>query len=423
MTTNLDTSTASLDSVNPILANYKTHPSYSLFISSLKSKHTKKKYDGCLQKYLRLSIHNPTTSLDQLLEKDIKVIESEITQQLIEMKNAGLSYSTASVHLAALSHYFCINDININRKKLSKFIGEHENKYEYRSYTQEEISSLISLCDERGKALVLLMPSTGMRGGALPLIKLKHLKRSDIGQGKYVYRIHVYALSKKDNYITFCTPQSAVAIDSYLQYRKRIDRSLFQDDSYFNLGPSEAFLFTKLFDIDQVSNSARELFKDPVSAVGIRAFIVKKLKKLDLRKAWVSTENSTQYMASHKNELHPCHSFRIFAITSMQRSRVDKTIREMLVGHSTGLDSAYYKPTEAEILQEYLRAVESLTINNEFRLSSKLSRHKDMFERLAKRLEDLDSKMESAEGNRQRFLELLDPIARKNFRLLWGMDD
>ncbi|MBA3977477.1 MAG: hypothetical protein H0X50_04685 [Nitrosopumilus sp.] len=46
-------------------------------------------------------------------------------------------------------------------------------------------------------------------------------------------------------------------------------------------------------------------------------------------------------MGTHKNELHPCHSFWIFAVTNMHRSKVDKTIREMLIGHSTGLDSAW----------------------------------------------------------------------------------
>ena len=87
------------------------------------------------------------------------------------MKNAGSSNSTVSVHLAALYHFFSINDVIINRKKLAKSLGEQENKYEYRFYTLEEISSLLSLCDERGKAIVLLMASTGMRVGALPVYK------------------------------------------------------------------------------------------------------------------------------------------------------------------------------------------------------------------------------------------------------------
>ena len=127
--------------------------------------------------------------------------------------------------MAALYHFFSINDVVINRKKLARFLGEQENKYEYRSYTIEEISSLHSLCDERGKAIVLLMASTGMRVGALPWLKLKHLKRHDLEDGKYVYRIQVYATSRKDSYFTFCTPECAKAIDSYLFYRKRVDKS------------------------------------------------------------------------------------------------------------------------------------------------------------------------------------------------------
>ena len=53
----------------------------------------------------------------------------EITPLLIDIKNTGLYYYTVSVHLAALNSYFCINDIVLNRKKLSKFVGEQENKY------------------------------------------------------------------------------------------------------------------------------------------------------------------------------------------------------------------------------------------------------------------------------------------------------
>ena len=36
-----------------LVLDYKNHPAYVLFISSLKSNHTKIKYDGCLQKYLK----------------------------------------------------------------------------------------------------------------------------------------------------------------------------------------------------------------------------------------------------------------------------------------------------------------------------------------------------------------------------------
>ena len=77
-------------------------------------------------------------------------------------------------------------------------------------------------------------------------------------------------------------------------------------------------------------------------------------------------------MSTHKNELHPCHSFRIFAVTNMQRSKVDKTLREMLIGHHIGLNAVYYKPQDEEILLEYLKAMDSLTINNENKLKKQI---------------------------------------------------
>ncbi len=44
----------------------------------------------------------------------------------------------------------------------------------------------------------------------------------------------------------------------------------------------------------------------------------------------------------------------------------------MLLGHKIGLASAYYKPTEQEMLNEYYKAVPLLTISNEERLKFEL---------------------------------------------------
>ena len=37
----------------------------------------------------------------------------------------------------------------------------------------------------------------------------------------------------------------------------------------------------------------------------------------------------------------------------------------MLLGHSIGLAGAYYKPTEDEMLDEYMKTADNLTINEE----------------------------------------------------------
>ena len=52
----------------------------------------------------------------------------------------------------------------------------------------------------------------------------------------------------------------------------------------------------------------------------------------------------------------------------MIRSKVNPETREMLLGHSVGLSNSYYKQDANEILGEYLKAVDLLTINEENRL-------------------------------------------------------
>jgi hypothetical protein len=68
------------------------------------------------------------------------------------------------------------------------------------------------------------------------------------------------------------------------------------------------------------------------------------------------------------------HGFRKFFTKQLVDSKVNPEIREMLLGHKIGLASCYYKPTEAEMLQEYKKAVGLLTINEENRLKLKLEK-------------------------------------------------
>jgi CubicO group peptidase (beta-lactamase class C family) len=41
---------------------------------------------------------------------------------------------------------------------------------------------------------------------------------------------------------------------------------------------------------------------------------------------------------------------------------------EKLMNHSTGIADSYLRATEAEFLEDYLKAVDFLTINNSYRL-------------------------------------------------------
>jgi hypothetical protein len=58
------------------------------------------------------------------------------------------------------------------------------------------------------------------------------------------------------------------------------------------------------------------------------------------------------------------------------------------MGHDTGLEKSYYKPTEQELLEDYLKVVDLLTINeiNKLKLEfeEKLQIEKSQLEAIAK---------------------------------------
>lgn len=63
-----------------------------------------------------------------------------------------------------------------------------------------------------------------------------------------------------------------------------------------------------------------------------------------------------------KHEFKSTHGFRKFFKSNCEQ--VMKSLHvEMLMGHNTGLAKNYYRPNENEILEDYLKAINILTIN------------------------------------------------------------
>jgi hypothetical protein len=45
---------------------------------------------------------------------------------------------------------------------------------------------------------------------------------------------------------------------------------------------------------------------------------------------------------------------------------------EYLMGHSTGKSEPYYRPTENDLLQDYLKCIDALSVNDEKTLQNKV---------------------------------------------------
>lgn len=75
---------------------------------------------------------------------------------------------------------------------------------------------------------------------------------------------------------------------------------------------------------------------------------------------WIRTKLTN---GQKRHEFKTAHGFRKYFKTHAEQSMKSINI-EILMSHSIGVSDSYYKPKETEILQDYLKAVESLTINS-----------------------------------------------------------
>lgn len=87
-------------------------------------------------------------------------------------------------------------------------------------------------------------------------------------------------------------------------------------------------------------------------------------------------------------ELQPDHAFRKFFNTALVNSNVDPTFKQLVMGHDMKLDKFYYDQESEEsrkkIILEYMKAVDTLTINDEYRLHKQIADFEDKLKNVPK---------------------------------------
>ena len=297
---------------------------YSNFINSLKSPETKKNYSYALKKYM--DFHSMTKYSDLMLADR----EDKIKQYVIHLSNKGVSTSWFMLLFSSLKNFYEMNDVeDIKWRKLKRYVGEEQPKHEDRRYMDEEIHKLVQNANLKLKATILLMASSGVRIGAVPLLKGHLERRGDL------YKIYVYKGQKgKGQYYTFCTPEAAKAIDNYLEFRERCGEKI----------NPQSPLFRKDFDINDQGQACFDV------QVWKRPRILEAIHK-ELIKNGMITVDHTKY---NRKEVKLSHGFRKFFETMLVNAKLHETIIRKLTGHSpnNNLTQLYSKQTEEEMLTE-----------------------------------------------------------------------
>jgi hypothetical protein len=146
----------------------------------------------------------------------------------------------------AVNHFCLMNDILINIKKIFKFKTSFQKQDTDFAYTHADILKLSDVMALRIKMCIMIYSSTGIRRSVLTPLQLRNSKKID---NHNLYKFTIYE-GEKEQYITYCTPETASLIDEYLDYRRRSGEKLTED----------SFLIREEFDInglEQIRKKAR----------------------------------------------------------------------------------------------------------------------------------------------------------------------
>jgi hypothetical protein len=103
---------------------------YYNFVNSIKSLETRRTYEFIVKKYRQF--HNLQT-IDELVSLAIinksnpAIIEDKIIDWLVSLRET-ITYGTRRTTLAALTTFYEINDINIRKKRIAKFLGQESTR-------------------------------------------------------------------------------------------------------------------------------------------------------------------------------------------------------------------------------------------------------------------------------------------------------
>jgi len=284
-----------------------------------------------------------------------------INFQKKRVESGEISPSTVPNYYKATKLFCDMNEIVLNWKKIAKGLPRGREAANDRAPTEEEIQKLMDYPDRRIKPIVTIMVSSGIRIGAFDYLKWKHILPITGEKGEILAaKIIVYG-GDNDEYYSFITPEAYMAVKDWMEFRS----------SYGEKISGESWVMRDIWQTTNIvygANLGLATFPRKLQSSGIRRIIERGLWEQGLRKQLVN--------GARRHEWKAAHGFRKFYKTRTEQ--IMKPINvEITMGHNIGVSASYYKPTEKEVLNDYLKAVDALTVSyNKKRIEQQLEKIK-----------------------------------------------
>jgi integrase len=280
---------------------------------------------------------------------------SFIEFQKERVSRGEIAESTITNYYKATKLFCVMNDLLLNWKKISRGLPVGRRAANDRAPSIEEIRKLIEYPDRRIRAIVFTMISSGIRIGAWDYLRWKDIIPVSNANGEIIAaKVRVYA-DDSEQYYTFITPEAYAYLKDWIDFRI----------SYGEKIDADSWVMRDIWQTTNMKYGARlglATFPKKLKSSGVKRLLERALWEQGLRHTLKEKERRHEWKAAH--------GFRKYYKTHAEQ--VMKPINvEITMGHDIGVSSSYYKPTEGEVLEDYLKAVALLTISNDAFISKK----------------------------------------------------
>lgn len=336
------------------------------FMYGLRAAESKRQYPARLKVYLDFLGLEGTLpeQISRFLVKakqDVLWAQSSIMRFIESQKERA---ATGQIALVTIRNYykaiklFCdMNELVLGWKKITKGLPKQVNASNDRTPTIEEIKKLIEYPDRRIRPIIFTLASSGIRLGAWDFLKWKHIIPLYGNDGAVIAAKIIVYPGEDEQYYSFITSEAYLALKEWMEFR----------ESYGEKISGESWLMRDLWKTTNIDYGAKSgLAKRPqkLKSSGI--------KRLIERALWEQGIRQPLDKGQRRHEWKAAHGFRkLFKTVSEQHMKPINV--EILMGHNIGVSASYYRPKEHEVLEDYLRASDHLTISGGKKLEKQIS--------------------------------------------------
>jgi integrase len=330
---------------------------YDTFLYSLSVPETKRRYTKNLKEFLDFCRFEKYEQLLEITDDEKFEAIRDFLITLVETRK--LSYASVNLSYAAIKLFYDVNKVVLNWKNLARYKGKFTRKVDDRLYTKDELKALLEHSDLRERVIVLTLLTTGMRVGALADITLGNMQYLEEYK---LYKFTVYADDLNWRYVTFCTPECTFLINLYLSHRKKYGNEQLTKKSPLLVQKINASNFIK------IGPMTSHLIQQTMTRLQYRSMVIEK-----------ETADTATQRGRIRKEFMRCHALRKKFNSICIENNMNFVIKEMLMGHkkNLGLDVNYFRPQQNQLLNEYLKVVDDLIVDESHRLQKQVQELKE----------------------------------------------